>query len=63
MERWEIIFTLFTYCPNIDRYKCVPCGKLYKSQRGIWAHIENSHNEEVLDRRDKSTIATLNINH
>ncbi len=54
MDRWEAIYKLFTYYPDVDRYKCEVCGKLYKSERRCFWHIDNSHNAEVLKEREKA---------
>ncbi len=47
MEHWEAILKLYSYHPNVDRYKCEVCGKLYKSDNGIYHHIDNNHLAEI----------------
>ena len=59
MERWEVIFRLFIFCPEINKYRCSVCKKEYKSQNGIWGHIENEHNVEINTIRDEETCRSI----
>ena len=54
MERSEAIFKLFDYYPETDRYSCRICRKLYKTERGIYRHIEISHNTEINELRNEA---------
>ena len=59
MERWEIILSMYVYEPNIARYKCKECGRLFKTDKGIYEHIDNSHNQVILDKRDAAIIKEI----
>ena len=56
MERWEAILDLYSYHPDVNRYKCKVCGKLYKSDPGIYDHIDNTHSVEINALRDKAIV-------
>lgn len=55
MDRWESILKLYTYLPILDRYKCKVCGKLLKTDKWIYKHVDDNHNNEVNELRH-STI-------
>ena len=59
MDKWEIILKLHNYLPQINKYKCLVCNKHYKTEMGIYKHIENNHIKEINDYRDKEIIDSL----
>jgi len=54
MDRWEAILKLYDYRPDINRYKCNVCGKLFKIDNRIYYHIDNQHNQEINKIRHES---------
>ena len=59
MERWEAILKLYSYHPEVNRYRCDTCNKLYKSDRGVYKHADEHHNTEINSLRDKVILAEL----
>ncbi len=54
MDHWEAILKLYDYDPNVDRYKCQVCGGLYKTDGGIYRHIGNNHQDNILTLREQA---------
>lgn len=54
MDKWEAILKLYTYHPDVNRFKCSVCGRLYKTSTGVYRHIDKTHNAEINDLRDNA---------
>ena len=56
MERWEAIYKLFFLGDNA-LYQCTKCKCKFKTEGGVYRHIENNHNAEINKLRDQSITA------
>ena len=55
MERWEAIYKLF-FLGDYALYQCTKCKRKFKTEGGVYRHIENNHNAEINKLRDQSIV-------